>query len=172
MCKPPSSIFSHFMYTLDILKYFSFSLQSIYEPNPTCSDLIAVIAVKSITNIHSIQFSVKIYGIVCVCVCGGGGLMFFWSWMVPFWHFQESHDLSEPEVPGVPWHPQILANQLTLSRPVGKIMPTKLLQPPREFRLSYGPAFRSHMSQGRPTADVIAVVAFLLPVSPFRTGGA
>ena len=28
------------------------------------------------------------------------------------------------------------------------------------------------MSQGRPTADVIAVVAFLLPVSPSRTGGA
>ena len=27
-------------------------------------------------------------------------------------------------VPGVPWHTQILANQLTLSQPGGQIMPT------------------------------------------------
>ena len=27
-------------------------------------------------------------------------------------------------VPGMPWHPQILADQLTLSQPGGQIMPT------------------------------------------------
>ena len=34
----------------------------------------------------------------------------------------------KPVVPGgagVPWHPQILADQLTLSQPRGQIMPTK-----------------------------------------------
>ena len=35
--------------------------------------------------------------------------------------------LSSLGVPGVPWHPQIVADQLTLSQPRGQIMPTKLL---------------------------------------------
>ena len=36
----------------------------------------------------------------------------------------DSSDLLSPGVPGVPWHPQILAGQLTLSQPGGHIMPT------------------------------------------------
>ena len=37
-------------------------------------------------------------------------------------------------VPGVPWHSQILADQLTLSEPGGHIIPTKLLRAPRIFK--------------------------------------
>ena len=37
-------------------------------------------------------------------------------------------------VPGLPWHPQILADQLTLSRPRGQIMPKALLMAPPDFR--------------------------------------
>ena len=32
--------------------------------------------------------------------------------------------LLDPGVPGMPWHPQILADQLTLSQSGGQIMPT------------------------------------------------
>jgi hypothetical protein len=39
----------------------------------------------------------------------------------------------------VPWHPQILAYQLTLSHPGGQIMPTKEYRHPQIFRPSYGP---------------------------------
>ena len=44
--------------------------------------------------------------------------------------------LSEPEVPGVPWPPQVLAEHLNLSQPVGQIMPNTLLRatpPPPRF---------------------------------------
>jgi hypothetical protein len=34
---------------------------------------------------------------------------------------------------GVPWHPQILADQLTLSQPGGLIMPTTVLPAPPDF---------------------------------------
>ena len=35
--------------------------------------------------------------------------------------------LSEPGMPGVTWHPQILTDQLTLSQPEGQIIPPILL---------------------------------------------
>ena len=53
--------------------------------------------------------------------------------------------VSSMGVPGVPWHPQILADQLTLSQPgEGQIMPTTFLYlspSPRIFRPSYGPEY-------------------------------
>ena len=43
----------------------------------------------------------------------------------------------------VPWHPQFLADQLTLSQPKGHIMPTKWYWHPRIFRPSFGPGKRT-----------------------------
>ena len=37
--------------------------------------------------------------------------------------------------PGMPWHPQILADQLTLSQPGGQIMSTLLLLAPPDFQI-------------------------------------
>ena len=42
--------------------------------------------------------------------------------------------LSSLGVPGVPLHPQILADQLTLSQPGGQIMCTALLLAPPDFQ--------------------------------------
>ena len=48
--------------------------------------------------------------------------------------------LSSLGVPGVPWHPQFLADQLTLSQPWGADYAYQIiLPPPRIFRPSYGP---------------------------------
>ena len=51
--------------------------------------------------------------------------------------------LSEPGVLGVACHPQILANQLTLSQPGEQIMPTTILLASPEFQTSDGPVFAS-----------------------------
>ena len=67
----------------------------------------------------------------------------------PYW-LQQDHNRIE-ELPqhacwswswgaGLPWHPQIFADQLTLSQPGRQIMPTTLLLAPRILRPSYGPA--------------------------------
>ena len=47
-------------------------------------------------------------------------------------------------VPGVPWHPQILADQLTLSQPGGADYAHHIMYywHPRIFRPSYGPVLR------------------------------
>ena len=53
-------------------------------------------------------------------------------------------------VPGVPWHPQILADQLKLSWPWwgwGQVIPTKKYWHPWIFRPSYGPASITVVSQ-------------------------
>ena len=54
---------------------------------------------------------------------------------------------SETGMPGPPWHPHILTDQLTLSQPGGQIMPTTLLLPHRIFRPSYGPQFIDALSR-------------------------
>ena len=46
--------------------------------------------------------------------------------------------LSSQGVPGVPWHPRILAHQVTLSQSGGKIMPPHQYWHPRIFRPSDG----------------------------------
>jgi hypothetical protein len=45
----------------------------------------------------------------------------------------KAEGLSEPGVEGIPWHPQILIDQFTLSQPRGQIMPTTTLPPPHGF---------------------------------------
>ena len=50
-------------------------------------------------------------------------------------HFFYSARVSSLVVPGVPWHPQILADQLTLSQPGG---PSNYYWHPRIFRPSDG----------------------------------
>ena len=57
--------------------------------------------------------------------------------LLPSGPFQKCPSFAGVSSLGVPWHPQILADQLTLSQPGGKIMPT---WHPRIFRLSDGPA--------------------------------
>ena len=52
--------------------------------------------------------------------------------------------LSEPGVPGLPWHPRILADQLTLSQPGADYAHHIMYYlPPRIFKPSYGPALLS-----------------------------
>ena len=47
--------------------------------------------------------------------------------------------LSSLEVPGVPWYPQILADQLTLSQPRGADYAHQIILAPQIFRPSDGP---------------------------------
>ena len=53
-------------------------------------------------------------------------------------HPVQNSGLSSLGVPGVPWNPQILAYQLTLSQPGGQIMPPLHYWHPHIFRPSEG----------------------------------
>ena len=53
-------------------------------------------------------------------------MIFFWNDLLPYM----PAGLTEPGVPGLPWQPQILVDQVTLSQPGGgQIMPATSVLP-------------------------------------------